>query len=76
MGFGGGRGGPLGGGGKKGNPKSSTHKGNIGAMNLLRPRTFPLESSKSHRKMLSKSVTEPGVDSHKMKSMLIWGCKP
>ena len=56
----GGRGGLLDGGGKKGNPKSSTHKGNFGAMNLLRPRTLPLESSKSHRKMLSESVTNQG----------------
>ena len=56
----GGRGGLLDGGGKKGNPKSSTHKGNIGAMNLLKPRTLPLGPSKSHRKMLSESVMNWG----------------
>ena len=56
----GGRGGLLDGGGKKGNPKSSTHKANCGAMSLLRPWTLPLESSKSHRKMLSESVMNQG----------------
>ena len=54
----GGRGGLLDGGVRKGIPGSSTHKGNIGARNLLRARTLPLESSEVYRKMLSESVRD------------------